>query len=113
VAVIKSVLRPKSEMKEKKARVEDALHATPCGRLRRRGPRRRCALVRALKAIEKLVGKNEDQTTGIKILARSIEEPAASDRSPMPVKMPGGVLNRSARARARSATTPRRASTAT
>jgi chaperonin GroEL len=33
------------------------------------------ALVRALKAIEKLVGKNEDQTTGIKILARSIEEP--------------------------------------
>jgi chaperonin GroEL len=31
--------------------------------------------VRALKAIEKLVGANEDQTTGIKILARSIEEP--------------------------------------
>jgi chaperonin GroEL len=31
--------------------------------------------VRALKAIEKLTGKNEDQTTGIKILARSIEEP--------------------------------------
>ena len=33
------------------------------------------ALVRALKAIEKLVGNNEDQTTGIKILARAIEEP--------------------------------------
>jgi len=31
--------------------------------------------VRALKAIEKLVGNNEDQTTGIKILARAIEEP--------------------------------------
>jgi len=33
------------------------------------------AFLRALKAIEKLVGANEDQTTGIKILARSIEEP--------------------------------------
>jgi chaperonin GroEL len=33
------------------------------------------AFLRALKAIEKLVGANDDQTTGIKILARSIEEP--------------------------------------
>jgi chaperonin GroEL len=33
------------------------------------------AFLRALKAIEKLVGANEDQTTGIKILARAIEEP--------------------------------------
>ena len=33
------------------------------------------ALVRALKAIEKVTGANDDQTTGIKILARSIEEP--------------------------------------
>jgi len=33
------------------------------------------AFLRALKAIEKLVGANDDQTTGIKILARAIEEP--------------------------------------
>jgi len=45
------------------------------------------ALVRALKAIEKLAGANDDQTTGIKILARSIEEPLRQI-GPMPAKMP-------------------------
>jgi chaperonin GroEL len=62
-------------MKEKKARVEDALHATRAAVEEGVVPGGGVALVRALKAIEKLVGKNEDQTTGIKILARSIEEP--------------------------------------
>ncbi len=63
------------EMKEKKARVEDALHATRAAVEEGVVPGGGVALVRALKAIEKLTGKNEDQTTGIKILARSIEEP--------------------------------------
>jgi chaperonin GroEL len=62
-------------MKEKKARVEDALHATRAAVEEGVVPGGGVALVRALKAIEKLVGNNEDQTTGIKILARSIEEP--------------------------------------
>ncbi len=63
------------EMKEKKARVEDALHATRAAVEEGVVPGGGVALVRALKAIEKLTGANEDQTTGIKILARSIEEP--------------------------------------
>src|SRR5258708_6359725 len=75
VAVIKVGASTEIEMKEKKARVEDALHATRAGVEEGVVPGGGVALVRALKAIEKLVGKNEDQTTGIKILARSIEEP--------------------------------------
>jgi chaperonin GroEL len=63
------------EMKEKKARVEDALHATRAAVEEGVVPGGGVAFLRALKAIEKLVGANEDQTTGIKILARSIEEP--------------------------------------
>ena len=75
VAVIKVGASTEIEMKEKKARVEDALHATRAAVEEGVVPGGGVALVRALKAIEKLVGKNEDQTTGVKILARSIEEP--------------------------------------
>src|SRR6202163_2323543 len=75
VALVKVGAASEIEMKEKKARVEDALHATraavEAGVVRGGG----VAFLRALKAIEKLVGANDDQTTGIKILARSIEEP--------------------------------------
>jgi len=72
--VIKVGAATEIEMKEKKARVEDALHATRAA-VEEACPGRGVALIRALKAIEKLTGANEDQTTGIKILARSIEEP--------------------------------------
>src|SRR5580704_13658398 len=75
VALIKVGAATEIEMKEKKARVEDALHATRAAVEEGVVPGGGVALVRALKAIEKLTGKNEDQTTGIKILARSIEEP--------------------------------------
>src|ERR1700733_8709911 len=75
VAVIKVGAATEIEMKEKKARVEDALHATRAAVEEGVVPGGGVALVRAQKAIEKLIGKNEDQTTGIKILARSIEEP--------------------------------------
>jgi chaperonin GroEL len=75
VAVIKVGAATEIEMKEKKARVEDALHATRAAVEEGVVPGGGVALVRALKAIEKMAGKNEDQTTGIKILARSIEEP--------------------------------------
>jgi chaperonin GroEL len=75
VAVIKVGAATEIEMKEKKARVEDALHATRAAVEEGVVPGGGVALVRALRAIEKLVGANEDQTTGIKILARAIEEP--------------------------------------
>jgi chaperonin GroEL len=75
VALIKVGAATEIEMKEKKARVEDALHATRAAVEEGVVPGGGVAFLRALKAIEKLVGANDDQTTGIKILARSIEEP--------------------------------------
>ena len=75
VALIKVGAATEIEMKEKKARVEDALHATRAAVEEGVVPGGGVAFVRAIKAIEKLVGANEDQTTGIKILARAIEEP--------------------------------------
>jgi chaperonin GroEL len=75
VALIKVGAATEIEMKEKKARVEDALHATRAAVEEGVVPGGGVAFLRALKAIEKLVGANDDQSTGIKILARSIEEP--------------------------------------
>ncbi len=75
VAVIKVGAATEIEMKEKKARVEDALHATRAAVEEGVVPGGGVALVRALKSIDQLKGANEDQTTGIKILARAIEEP--------------------------------------
>jgi chaperonin GroEL len=75
VALIKVGAGSELEMKEKKARVEDALHATRAAIEEGVVPGGGVALIRALKALEKLEGLNEDQTVGIRILARSIEEP--------------------------------------
>jgi chaperonin GroEL len=75
VAVIKVGAATEIEMKEKKARVEDALHATRAAVEEGVVPGGGVALIRAQKALEKLVGSNEDQATGIKILSRAIEEP--------------------------------------
>jgi chaperonin GroEL len=75
VAVIKVGAATEVEMKEKKARVEDALHATRAAVEEGVVPGGGVALIRAQKAIEKLEAKNEDQGFGIRILARSIEEP--------------------------------------
>jgi chaperonin GroEL len=75
VAVIKVGAATEIEMKEKKARVEDALHATRAAVEEGVVPGGGVALIRAQKALEKLEGANEDQTVGVRILARSIEEP--------------------------------------
>jgi chaperonin GroEL len=75
VAVIKVGAATEIEMKEKKARVEDALHATRAAVEEGVVPGGGVALIRAQKALEKLEGANEDQQVGIRILARSIEEP--------------------------------------
>ena len=75
VALIKVGAATEIEMKEKKARVEDALHATRAAIEEGVVPGGGVALIRALKALDQLEGANEDQTIGIRILARSIEEP--------------------------------------
>ncbi|HEY5558234.1 MAG TPA: chaperonin GroEL [Steroidobacteraceae bacterium] len=75
VAVIKVGAATEVEMKEKKARLEDALHATRAAVEEGVVPGGGVALVRAQKALDKLTGINEDQNVGIRILSRSIEEP--------------------------------------
>jgi hypothetical protein len=75
VAVIKVGAATEIEMKEKKARVEDALHATRAAVEEGVVAGGGVALIRAQKALDKLEAVNEDQAIGIKILSRSIEEP--------------------------------------
>src|SRR5579859_6091313 len=75
VALIKVGAATEIEMKEKKARVEDALHATRAAVEEGIVPGGGVALVRAKQAIGKLKGENEDQQMGIQILLRSMEEP--------------------------------------
>ncbi len=75
VAVIKVGAATEIEMKEKKARVEDALHATRAAVEEGVVPGGGVALVRALSAFDKLKGDNADQDFGIKILRRAVEEP--------------------------------------
>jgi len=75
VAVIKVGAATEVEMKEKKARVEDALHATRAAVEEGVVPGGGTALIRSLKALKDLEGANEDQTTGIRLLARAVEEP--------------------------------------
>ena len=75
VAVLKIGASTEIEMKEKKARVEDALHATRAaveeGLIAGGG----VALVRAIEKLNNLKGENLDQTTGIKIVQKALEEP--------------------------------------
>ncbi|AUB80010.1 chaperonin GroEL [Candidatus Thiodictyon syntrophicum] len=75
VAVIKVGAATEMEMKEKKARVEDALHATRAAVEEGIVPGGGVALVRALNAIRSLKGANHDQDVGIAIACRSMEEP--------------------------------------
>ncbi|HKM38327.1 MAG TPA: chaperonin GroEL [Thiopseudomonas sp.] len=75
VAVIKVGAATEVEMKEKKARVEDALHATRAAVEEGVVPGGGVALVRALLAIAELKGDNEDQNVGIALLRRAVEAP--------------------------------------
>ena len=63
------------EMKEKKDRVEDALNATRAAVEEGYLPGGGVAYIRAAEALKNLKGENEDETTGIHIIARAIEEP--------------------------------------
>ena len=75
VAVLKIGASTEIEMKEKKARVEDALHATRAAVEEGIVPGGGVAYVRAISILDKLKGDNEDQTTGIQIIRKSLEEP--------------------------------------
>ena len=75
VAVIKVGAGTEIEMKEKKARVEDALHSTRAAVEEGVVPGGGVALVRALQAIDGLEGDNEEQTVGINLARRAMEAP--------------------------------------
>jgi len=75
VAVLNIGAATEVEMKEKKARVEDALHATRAAVEEGIIPGGGVALLRASDALEKLKGDTEDETVGIEIVKRAMEEP--------------------------------------
>ena len=75
VAVLYVGAATEVEMKEKKDRVEDALSATRAAVEEGIVPGGGVAYIRAAQAISTLMGDNEDETTGIHIVARAIEEP--------------------------------------
>ncbi|HOJ38440.1 MAG TPA: chaperonin GroEL [Ignavibacteriales bacterium] len=75
VAVIKVGASTEVELKEKKARVEDALHATRAAVEEGIVPGGGVALLRAQAALEDLKGENPDQNTGIKIVYKALEAP--------------------------------------
>jgi len=75
VAVLKIGASTEIEMKEKKARVEDALHATRAAVEEGIIPGGGVAFVRAIKILEELKGENIDQNTGVKIIMKALEEP--------------------------------------
>jgi chaperonin GroEL len=75
VAVLYIGAASEVEMKEKKDRVDDSLHATRAAIEEGIVPGGGVAYIRAIAALEGLKGDNEDQTTGIEIIKRAIEEP--------------------------------------
>ncbi len=76
VAVINVGAATESEMKEKKARVEDALHATRAAVEEGIVPGGGVALLRCLNAIEAVKGANEDEQIGVDIIKRAVEYPS-------------------------------------
>ena len=75
VAVLYVGAATEVEMKEKKDRVDDALHATRAAVEEGIVPGGGVAYIRAVETLEKLKGANQDETTGIQIIKRAIEEP--------------------------------------
>ena len=75
VAVINVGAATETEMKEKKARVEDALHATRAAVEEGIVPGGGVALIRCLAAIDKVKGANEDERIGVEIVKRAVEFP--------------------------------------
>ena len=75
VAVIAVGAPTETEMKEKKARVEDALHATRAAVEEGIVPGGGVALVRSIAGLDSIAGETEGETTGVRIVRRALEEP--------------------------------------
>jgi chaperonin GroEL len=75
VAVLYVGAATEVEMKEKKDRVDDALHATRAAVEEGIIPGGGVAFIRAIASLDKLTGANDDETTGIAIIRRALEEP--------------------------------------
>jgi chaperonin GroEL len=75
VAVLNIGAATEMEMKEKKDRVDDALHATRAAVEEGIVPGGGVAFIRAIETLEKMKGSNEDETTGVAIVRRALEEP--------------------------------------
>lgn len=75
VAVLYVGAATEVEMKEKKDRVDDALHATRAAVEEGIIPGGGVAYIRAINALDKMTGANDDETTGIAIIKRALEEP--------------------------------------
>ncbi|MFN5931587.1 MAG: chaperonin GroEL, partial [Sphingobacteriales bacterium] len=75
VAVLNVGAATEVEMKEKKDRVDDALHATRAAVEEGIGPGGGIAFIRAIASLDKVKGANEDETTGVQIVRRALEEP--------------------------------------
>jgi chaperonin GroEL len=75
VAVLNVGAATEMEMKEKKDRVDDALHATRAAVEEGIVPGGGVAFIRAIDALNELEGDNDDETTGITIVKRALEEP--------------------------------------
>ena len=94
VAVIKVGAATEIEMKEKKARVEDALHSTRAAVEEGVVPGGGVALIRVKSAVAKVKGRNDDQKVGITILLRALEEPLRQIVANTGDASPSVVLNR-------------------
>lgn len=75
VAVLQVGAATEVEMKEKKDRVDDALHATRAAVEEGIVPGGGVAYIRAVESLDKVKGTNEDETTGVSIVKRALEEP--------------------------------------
>ena len=75
VAVLYVGAATEVEMKEKKDRVDDALHATRAAVEEGIVPGGGTAFIRAIKSLDKVEGDNADESTGVAIVRRSLEEP--------------------------------------
>ena len=112
VAVLYVGAATEVEMKEKKDRVDDALAATRAAVEEGIVPGGGVAYIRATASLEGMKGANDDQTTGIQIVRRAIEEPLRQT-SPTPAARVRSWSTRCARARMLSVTTPATTSTRT
>ena len=86
VAVIRVGGATEIEVKERKDRVDDAMHATRAAVEEGVLPGGGVALLRAIEGLKKIRTQNDDQKTGIEIVRRALSRPCPPDRDSMPVK---------------------------